>query len=674
MRTKQIIRSFSVILLTFALLLAVSCVNTGDEAAVSSNARGRPIVQNGTVLTDRGTLMRGMISGTNEMLMGEQNEAMAVGYEEISQLKDLGLNCVRFYVPIQYQVKDSEEYLNILRAADTFVDWAEELGIYVWLSADVIESAEALDIDFDSIFDYWDVLAPRYASRPHVFFDLVNELSEPPDWFTGVHPRGYITEFYAQLYKKIRAHAPDTLCIFFSFSHLIDMEDTLLQIKGLEELIDVDWTNEAVGFHSYESFNKYNDEDTWLSCELMRYQIRLLKENGYPIINTEVPSWTMSYNGFSALADYPNAYLLQVLEEEQVSWNTMLHVSTFMEPSYWKGVIETIGLTWEPDFGDWPAPGLINPFEPRAAISYPVSYQDCGPSLSEHAGMEGEPGNIFENYMPSMLVKKESQLTYPDINFGVLEPLTLTVRLRGFYDGAKVVAREGGADGHVICEIPFNDTQGKNEYLTGYLIRPINGISDVTFTFEDPEGKDCWALAYFFEWQFGRPPIKAENAHTIIWNNTIPAAYFNYREAPNLWRAVSTDADATTEMGKTLHIEGIHNGDKMLFDRVPFVSTGDVRFTVRAMPLAGGRIELYANQGFRIWPLWSFELGHCLINGEPGVWAEYALDIPAESIENVLYGGSWSLHGIDLMFRFIADEDAAEGMELFRISEFRFQI
>jgi len=621
--------------------------------------------------------MRGMIMGTGEQLIGEYDEDMRTVYEDIAQIREQGLNCVRFSIPMPTKELGREAYQEHLEAADRFIDWAEDLGLYVWISSDALEDAETGTIDFDSIREHWRVMSSRYGNRTHVFFDLINELSEPPLDMDWIYPRGVITDFYAELYALIRERAPDTLLIFFSFSHSIDIEDTIAQIKGLEAIIEggIPWTNEVVGFHCYESANKYSDEDIWINSELLRSEIQVFKEYGYPIMLTEVPSLCVSYDGFTEITDNPSPYLLRVLEEEGISWTTMLDIQAFQSPSNWRGVIELTGLAWEPDYGSWPAPGLVNPFEPRAAISRPYETNRPLNSLSEYADLE-EPGNIFVNYIPSLILSPDNYVTYKQLNFGVLEPLSLTVRVRGFYDNMSIIAREGGPEGPVICEIPIERTEGENVYFTGYLTRPISAIKDITFTAinTDTDDVEKWAGCYFIEWKFNLPPYYTQTVHTDIWNKVTPAAHFNFRSG-DVWRGPSTDAGASTKAGRALQVEGIKDGDQILYDRTAFTNKGDVRFKVRAKTLAGGRIELYANKGFKVWPdhWWSFPLGQLEIDGNRGEWTEYTLEIPAEVIQNVLYGGAWSVHGRDLLFNFVAGEGVAPEEDLFVISEFSFE-
>ena len=631
---------------------------------------GRPIIKGGTVMTANGTLMRGMVFGAYEMLM---SDGMGFTFEDVALIRENGMNCVRFTVPIIWPYgENTMENQIYLEAADLFIDWAQELGLYVWLGPSLLIDEDG-NVFFDHIMEYWQIIAPRYKNRTHVFYDIVNEMGEPD----ATHPQsGNSPSYMARAYDLIRELAPDTLCVLWSFSHTFDLDETLWCIIETEKLVsnEITWTNEAVGFHAYEAANGYYEGDAWINYDLMRFVIGWFRENGYPIMNTEVPPLAVGYDGSLELSSYPNPELIRILEDEGVSWTTLLHLAHLNEPSVWRGLIHRHDLSWLPDYGAWPATGLINPYKPQPAITTPFETNAAQRSMSE-AGSIDELGNIPQNRIPSLFVNNSHYITYGSLNFGPLEPISLTVRVRGFEDGARIIVREGGRDGSVICEIPISQADMENVYYTGYLLRPVSGVSDITFTFSGPEeGMDYFAICYFIDWQFNLPPVDSMYLHTDIWNVTVPAARFHYRNGGSIWRAPSDDADAVTGMGRTLKVVGITDGSQILYSMAAFTAGGDAVFTIRAKPIYGGRIEVYAGWGFRIWPdpWWTFQLGHCQISGAFGQWAEFELRIPAQALNMINYSGSYSPHAVDLMFKFVADDETPEGVELFEISEFRF--
>ena len=648
----------------------VSAPTTDPSAPPDTISSRRPVVRDGTVMTASGTLMRGMISGAYEMLL---TGGMKITFDDMAQVRNNGMNCVRFNVPIIWPYEQNEdENRKYLEAADLFVDWAAELGLYVWLGPSLMTDDDGR-VFYDHMLDYWRIIAPRYKDEPHVFYDVMNEMGEPEQ---GHPQRGQSPLLMAQAYDLIRGLAPNTLCILWSFSHTFDLDETLWCLTEMEQLVStpISWANEAVGFHAYETANGYRDEDSWINYELMRFVIKWFKQHGYPIMNTEVPSLTVGYEGGLDLTSYPNPELLRILEAEGVSWTTMLHAAHFNEPSVWRGLIDRHGIGWQPDYGDWPAVGLINPYQAQSAVALPYETNSANRSMSEAESMV-EMGNPFVNFIPSLFVNNTHYVTYRDVNFGSLEPISLTVRVRGFEDGAVIVVREGGSDGPVICEIPIRRVDGANVYYTAYLLRPISGVKDITFTFRGAdEDMDYFALCYFIDWQFNLPPVDSAYLHTDIWNKPLPAARFHFRNNGGLWRAPSDDAGAATEMGRNVKVSGITDGSQLLYSMAVFATGGDGELSVRAKALAGGRIEIYANWGFRIWPdpSWTFSLGRWEINGTAGEWETYTLRIPAEILNQVNYGGSYTPHALDLMFRFTAAEGIPRSEELFEISEFYF--
>ena len=639
-------------------------------AAPARSSPGRPVIKDGTVRTAGGTLMRGMITGAYEMLM---TDGMEISYDDIARIRENGMNCVRFTIPIVWPYDQNEdENLKYLEAADLFVKWAAELGLYVWVGPSLIVD-DSGSVFYDHMFDYWQIVAPRYKDEPHVFYDAMNEMGEPEE---GHPQRGQSPLYMARAYDLIRALAPDTLCILWSFSHTFDLDETLWSITEMEKLVStpITWGNEAVGFHAYEATNGYREDDAWLYYELMRSVIKWFRQNGYPIMNTEVPSLAVGYEGGLDLTGYPNPELLRILEDEGVSWTTMLHAAHFNEPSVWRGLIDRHGLSWKPDYGSWPSVGLVNPYERQSAVSVPYETNSAHRSMSEAESME-EMGNTSVNFIPSLFVNNTHFVTYRSLNFGSLEPMSLTVRVRGFEDGAAIIVREGGIGGPVLCEIPIRRADGENIRNTAYLLRPISGVKDITFTFRGADADvDYFGLCYFIDWQFNLPPVDSAYLHTDIWRKPLSAARFHFRDSGDIWRVPSDDGGAASEMARELKVGGITDGSRLLYSMAVFATGGDAELTVRAKTLAGGRIDIYANWGFRIWPdpWWTFELGHLDIRGTEGRWDEFTLRIPAETLNRVNYGGSYTPHALDLMLSFTASAGTPEGAELFEISELTF--
>ena len=633
-------------------------------------APARPVVYNGTVYTAWGTVLRGLNIMTGNLSEQGEPGGKVAGKEDIAQVPAHGMNSIKLSIFGPEQDPDwlsgGPLYDNNVAYADMVIDWAEELGLYVILCLHT--GGDPFQPDF--VYGFWRLFADRYKDRTHVIFDIANEMSvySDPDDAPVDTP-----ELEATAYGIIREIAPDTLCIFWSFSHLIPMEAIFRDIERMESLVPggIPWTNEVIGFHAYEGANGYYPENDWVHAELFRSELRRLAAAGYPLLNTEVPNTQFGYRGAINLSDYPNAQLLRVLEEEGVGWTSFLDIAWIREASVWRGTVERAGLVWTPDFGEWPAPGLMNPYEPHAALADAAEQHEAYASMSEAESLE-VMGNVDMNAIPSLFVSKESWVRYDKLNFGTLEPYSLTVRARGLDDGVTVIAHEGDATGPVLCEIPIRKTPGETASYTAVLTRAISGIQDVTFTFRDREGADNWRVMYFVDWCFNLPPRAPDTACIDIYAGPVAAVHYAFRQS-GILRRPSDDPGARSEGGREAKVAGITDGSAILFDRVAF-TPGAATFEVRAKALQKGRIDVYANWGFGIrpWPDWTFPLGSCEIDGSAGAWTAYSIPIDAELANSVVYN-QYPLHVLDLLLVFTAAEGTgADGEELFEISEFSF--
>jgi uncharacterized repeat protein (TIGR02543 family) len=108
----------------------------------------------------------------------------------------------------------------------------------------------------------------------------------------------------------------------------------------------------------------------------------------------------------------------------------------------------------------------------------------------------------------------------------------------------------------------------------------------------------------------------------------VQAANYPFRSG-DIARQPSTDAGSDAR----LQVGGIKDDSAIIFDFVNFPKTETIPFHIRAMPLAGGVIELYAGE-FKsggtsgdIFHFNVFPIGRLEISGEPGVWVDYTCDL-----------------------------------------------
>ena len=317
-----------------------------DIEALNTNtdSPGRPVIQNNTIHTAWGTPIRGAHADID---IGWPSDEYY--YTKTLQLLDAipeyGMNTVHLYLEALNHSGDVRPLGIVADYCDFVVEEAGKRGLYV-----VIKMGEMNDlyIEEDSQFMYafWEFYAPRYKDREHVIYEICNEcpLELPP-------------ENLLRAYDIIRKHAPDTMVIFYSFSHSLDPEyDILPPLKRLDFLGGdrLNWENEAVGFHAYECTADY------LGADWVYYTIDVLTGEGFPIINTEMP------NHF-ALTNYVHVDFYRALEERGIAWLGFTPSNTIILDTRWRGRFDAQGLTWQPDFGNWPVMDALFPFGITAA-------------------------------------------------------------------------------------------------------------------------------------------------------------------------------------------------------------------------------------------------------------------------------------------------------------------
>ena len=216
-------------------------------------SRGRVKIENGTVVTDRGTPLRGGIAEV--FRYGKQTGATAYTsdpayYREIKRAR---LNAVRVVCFDAWQrshqfpfwdLNVPAERAALLAELDRAVELAGRHGLYA-----LVDYHDVGTYDLPYLELFWDLVAPRYASRPHVLFELANEpVSWVPENYTDQHLREL-----EQVYRRIRKHAPDTHVTLLSFANVAKknppegspMSEVVARMRG------IDWSNASVAIHPY---------------------------------------------------------------------------------------------------------------------------------------------------------------------------------------------------------------------------------------------------------------------------------------------------------------------------------------------------------------------------------------------------------------------------------------
>jgi hypothetical protein len=303
--------------------------------AFGQTPRHRVILQDGTLVTDIGTLLRGAYISTDITSTIPSNE-------DIASIKDRGLNCIHLYGECpEYQTPG--ERVNLI---DSIVNSTAADSLYLVLTIGGCNR----NGEYDSAFvrDFWDFYAPRYAEKTHVIYEIVNE---PFSWSA---PYDSITlEMEKWAYETIRTHAPETHILLMSYASAVNDTSMIADVKKLGATID--WSNASIATHGYST-----------SSEEFRNLINTVKDSGYAITVTEPESIEN---------EYINLATTRVFEEEFVSYAHFISVQALMDvPAVYTSKIESSELRWQPDFGSWPLSitsiNYIDPFQPFVAGFY----------------------------------------------------------------------------------------------------------------------------------------------------------------------------------------------------------------------------------------------------------------------------------------------------------------
>ena len=290
--------------------------------------RGRVQIQDGTIVSDRGTLLRGAYYSTDysDYIPSE---------EEIACIKNLGLNTLHLYAECAAMTDyPGQNYL----AVDSIVNMTERDSLYLVMT--IGNCGEEGSFDSAFVNDFWKFYASRYKDRTHIVYEIMNE---PFSWYAPYDSMTLAMERRA--YDTIRFYAPETHVLFMSFAGALNADSAVQDIKKLG---DVDWSNASIATHGYQAIS-----------EEARSFMNTIVDSGYAITCTEFES---------IKNEYINLSYTRVFEEEFISYLHFLHVPEISDdPSVYISPIESSEIRWNPDFGTWP--------ESLASINYRDPYQ-----------------------------------------------------------------------------------------------------------------------------------------------------------------------------------------------------------------------------------------------------------------------------------------------------------
>ncbi len=276
----------------------------GDFVPGGPCTRGR-VTNNGvTIVTDWGTPLRG------GSWCGDCHLKDLSLWQDFRALKSCGLNAMHVYLeknddkPVGYEAEH----------CDSMVEWCRQESLYIMITFGM----SALP-SYGKVDEFWRFYAPRYADQTHVIYEAKNE---PED----------VVVNSINWYQIIREGAPDTHILFGSYSNLAgSAEYALRDIRAIGDKID--WGNSSIAMHGYVSPGDFQEQ-----------VIRDLNAAGYAVTNTEFPD---------------GAGLARAYENAGISYFHFRPLYERFETLC--NLVRSYGLSWEPDFGDWPQPHVERP-------------------------------------------------------------------------------------------------------------------------------------------------------------------------------------------------------------------------------------------------------------------------------------------------------------------------
>lgn len=237
----------------------------GESTSAAGVARGRVRVADGTVVTDRGTLLR----GASMMILKNPNYATSPAFWK--HVRSLGINAVRLDVKTTMVGKTVAEQIPHL---DRAVNLAAVNGMYIMPKTSIKPGG----YDLAMLKEFWQVVAPRYKNRTHVFYEVTNEpVSGGPRWGDARQWTDDVISDLLQVYHIMRAGAPKTHITLLSTPNLYP--DCAAYKAVLAKWRGVDWSNASVSFHHYGGTEEFGEAN-----------LRCLKSS-YPLLMTETNYW-----------------------------------------------------------------------------------------------------------------------------------------------------------------------------------------------------------------------------------------------------------------------------------------------------------------------------------------------------------------------------------------------
>jgi len=286
-------------------------------AAGGEYARGRVRLSDKTIVSDWGTVLRGCYWSP------DVNRGQLPDRNLLRGIKGLGLNALHLWAECFWETPGEN-----LACIDTCVEWCRQESLYCVICYGCCNKNNNFFID--SLTRFWNIYSPRYKDQTHVVYEIQNEpASNTEAWHDSV------IDMSRTCYQIIRSNAPETHILFFSLSAMKGGSKSIA--RDVERLgPDIDWSNASVAFHGY--FVYADSQATYL---------HQLFAQGIRMTCTEFPGGCVpEYNRY-------NEVLAKTYSAEGVSY---FHFCPLPQASNEIHSVVNSGVTWQPDFGNWPQP------------------------------------------------------------------------------------------------------------------------------------------------------------------------------------------------------------------------------------------------------------------------------------------------------------------------------
>jgi hypothetical protein len=403
--------------------------------------RGRVQIQDGTLVTDQGTLLRGATDlSPYEGFIWEDIK------EDIHGIKSLGLNSLHLYAESADVFEPGERVAYI----DSIVKWTREDSLYLIMTATWHKHYGAVRVaDIEFIREFWRFYAPRYKDETHMIFEICNE----PPVTENTLLDSLTLAMEISVYDTIRKYAPETHVQFFSLPNPIEVDSMLNNINELGD--EINWNNASIAVHGYGP-----------SSEQIRTYLTTLQDSGYAVTMTEPAS---------ILNKYLNLAITRVCEEEFISYANFISLEGINHDySVYKSRIEGSEIRWSPDFGVWP--------ENLMGINYLSPYSTIGAAYYDE-------GYDFNNIWPLIIInfiRHNSYASFYNFNFEDA-PLAFEAECCSELDGGNIEVHLDSLNGPVVAVCPIGSS-GDWDVFEKYscnIITPFSGIHNIYLVFKD---------------------------------------------------------------------------------------------------------------------------------------------------------------------------------------------